>query len=169
MNYETRKGYRKGKQGKGGRNRRNSPSPSPPPEFQSIKGEIESLERFGDLKPEKLVGYAEKIGRLLKDGSITTTKLRKFLEAVNSGLSAYRDRPSDFRNDRAVFLKPQLAYAVGREKGRSESCLRGFSEVLFASIDRVGNGEDGFRDYERFVDFFQAVVAYHRYHGGKDA
>jgi CRISPR-associated protein Csm2 len=54
-------------------------------------------------------------------------------------------------------LKPLLAYAVGRNKQ-----LRNLVDVLNVAIDKVKD----YDDFKKFVEFFQTIVAYHKYHGG---
>ncbi len=56
-------------------------------------------------------------------------------------------------------LRPKLAYAAGRHRGK----VMELQKVTDRAIRLVENEEQ----FENFKNFFEAIVAYHRYHGGK--
>ena len=60
-----------------------------------------------------------------------------------------------------VLLKPKLAYQARRGQGPGVQNLK---RVLDPAIDRVGDDRDRFQN---FVDFFEAILAYHRAYGGQ--
>ena len=60
-----------------------------------------------------------------------------------------------------LMLKPKLAYAAKRHGGGVNT----LKNVLTQAIDRVGNDSEKFN---RFVDFFEAILAYHKAYGGRD-
>ena len=60
-----------------------------------------------------------------------------------------------------LMLKPKLAYAAKRHGGGVDT----LKEVLTQAIDRVGNDQ---KKFNRFVDFFEAILAYHKAYGGRD-
>lgn len=63
-----------------------------------------------------------------------------------------------------LLMKPRLAYMAGRQSRRIEKeALKALKEVLSHSIDCV-QGEETF---ENFCNFFEAILAYHKAHGGK--
>lgn len=65
---------------------------------------------------------------------------------------------------RFMMLKPYIAYAAGRHKKLSELKKR-----LDWGIDAVlenGNGPDEKQRFKNFCRLFEAVLAYHRAHGG---
>jgi CRISPR-associated protein Csm2 len=107
------------------------------------------------------VEYAKEFGSYLgrdtnrPDGKVdtaklTTNQLRKFFgEVKRQQMNGYNE--TDF-----VLLKPKLAYAVGRTKGRSK--ITDFYEVMSVAIDQV-NSE---REFENFIKVFEAIVAYHK-------
>ncbi|HID07343.1 MAG TPA: type III-A CRISPR-associated protein Csm2 [Armatimonadetes bacterium] len=60
-----------------------------------------------------------------------------------------------------LLLKPKMAYQAKRERGRG---VKQLTDVLTQAIDLVSNDRTRFRN---FVDFFEAILAYHKAHGGK--
>lgn len=66
---------------------------------------------------------------------------------------------------RVVLLQPKLAYQAKREKGRGVEDLR---LVLDPCIDEIRKAPKDQRRlyFQRFVDFFEAILAYHKAAGG---
>jgi CRISPR-associated protein Csm2 len=58
-------------------------------------------------------------------------------------------------------LKPKMAYAAARAQGQGAKIL---TSVLSHAIDAVGSDASKF---PRFVDLFEAILAYHKAAGGK--
>jgi len=57
-------------------------------------------------------------------------------------------------------IKAMLGYTAGRFRD-----MREFKEIFDVAIDEAQKDENRFK---RFMDFFQAVIAYHRAHGGNE-
>jgi CRISPR-associated protein Csm2 len=95
--------------------------------------------------------YTERNNKNVVDISkLTTSQLRKFFgEVKRQQMNGYNE--TDF-----VLLKPKLAYAVGRSKGRSK--ITDFYDVMSLAIDLV-KSETNFKN---FIKFFEAIVAYHK-------
>jgi CRISPR-associated protein Csm2 len=71
----------------------------------------------------------------------------------------------DFKEEKLIFLKPKLAYIATKAGELGAKALR---TVLDASIDEVKGGDgDKKAKFERFVNFFEAILAYHKAAGGK--
>ncbi len=102
---------------------------------------------------EKLVATAQMVGYHLKGRGLTTSQIRNIFGEVK------RMEASGYDRNRLILLKPRLAYAAGRHRGAVED-LR---DVLVAAIDAV---DDAAR-FKNFVNFFEAILAYHREAGGK--
>ena len=100
-----------------------------------------------------LVEVAENLGRRLQQEKLTTSQIRNVFGTVKMMEMRGFD-PHEF-----VLLKPKLAYAAARAPS-AESLKR----VLSPAIDEVGNDEAKF---DRFVDFFEAILAYHKAAGGR--
>ena len=65
-----------------------------------------------------------------------------------------------------ILLKPKMAYRARRERGRGVEEL---TNVLDPAIDLVMGGADLKTQQERFhrfVEFFEAILAYHKAAGG---
>ena len=127
-----------------------------------IAREIKGLEKMSDLSAEKLVSFADNLGEFLANRArLKTSQIRKFLDAVNSIKSKGRARRGEasFFQRETLLLKPKLAYAAGRQNE-----VKPLMEVLDPCMDKVKDEED-FLNFSRFVE---AIVAYHRFYGGKE-
>jgi CRISPR-associated protein Csm2 len=61
-------------------------------------------------------------------------------------------------------LKPKLFYQAKRNPS-----VKPLSKILAEAIDQVAGAADEAKrseKFERFMDLFEAILAYHRYHGG---
>lgn len=107
---------------------------------------------------KKLVDTAEELGPRLKNGGLTTSQIRNIYGMVKQmelkGFDANTAR--EF-----ILLKPKLAYAAERANKEGARILR---KVLSDAIDEVGTNE---KHFANFVDFFEAILAYHVAAGGK--
>lgn len=65
---------------------------------------------------------------------------------------------------RLILLKPKLAYA----KGRKPAELSEFYVFMVTAIDAVKNSSNKQQAFENFFALIEAVVAYHKFYGGKD-
>lgn len=103
---------------------------------------------------------------------LTTSQLRKFLAAVNAltnKVEVYRAQHegaaalSPALASEVKYLKVKLAYQVGR----NSRAVRPFVETarLTEWIDGIGMD---IRAYEDFARYVEALVAYHKFYGGKD-
>ena len=108
-----------------------------------------------------LVETADTLGRRLNEiqperEKLSTSQIRNIYGAVKKmqmkgGLDPHK----------LLMLKPKLAYAAKRH-GKGVNMLK---EILTRAIDMVGNDPANFN---RFVDFFEAILAYHKAYGGSD-
>lgn len=96
------------------------------------------------------------------DAEMTTSQVRKFYGEVK------RQQMTDFDESKFVMLKPKLAYAVGRAKKNAKAKnynIARFYEVISMAIDTVLENktvETRQIAFKNFVDFFEAIVAYHK-------
>src|SRR5262249_44720488 len=128
---------------------------------------IQAIVEGGDAR--KLVEVAEEVGRALAR-DLTTNQIRAFFGTVReiemSWPSADEQGPAAQNRARRcyrdlVLLKPKLAYQARRGQGPGVQNLK---RVLDPAIDRVGDDRERFQN---FVDFFEAILAYHRAYGGQ--
>ena len=102
---------------------------------------------------EKLVATAQEIGHYLARQRLSTSQIRNIFGEVKRMQASGYDRGS------LILLKPRLAYAAGRHGG----AVKDLRDVLVAAIDVV----DDATKFKNFVNFFEAILAYHREAGGK--
>ncbi|HXF06609.1 MAG TPA: type III-A CRISPR-associated protein Csm2 [Blastocatellia bacterium] len=102
-----------------------------------------------------LVDLAERLGPQLKEGRLTTSQIRNIYGMVK------QMEIRGFDANEFVLLKPKLAYAAARANVPGADTLK---EVLTCAIDEVGTDATKFA---RFVDFFEAILAYHQAAGGR--
>lgn len=126
-------------------------------QYQSQRGDerIRKVVREGDYAT--LVSFAEELGKILVEQKLTTSQIRTVFGEV-------KQLQMRFQPNRLRMLKPKLAYmaARGGEGGRK------LQQVLSAAVDEVFTGEQPEKRFPRLVDFFEAILAYHKANGGKD-
>lgn len=113
------------------------------------------------MPAERLVKLAEEMGKYLVSVGLKTTQIRRFLDGVRR-IDIASERGKSFDKDKVVLLKPKLAYAAGRQPTQ----LRPLMEVLDPAI--TAGGKD-YESFKKLLAFVEGIVAYHRYHGGKDS
>ncbi|MBX5492557.1 MAG: type III-A CRISPR-associated protein Csm2 [Chloroflexi bacterium] len=151
----NRGGPRPPKHGEGGE--RPFPTPSP--------AEVRAIIVEGDA--ETLVQVAERVGRALVKERLTTSQIRAFFGAVREIEMSWPPTGADPDTTRArqrelLLLRPKLAYQAARASGQAVERLRA---VLDPAIAEVRGDRQRF---QHFVDFFEAILAYHRAAGGRD-
>lgn len=105
---------------------------------------------------EILVKEAEKFGEQLAR-NLTTSQIRNIYGAVKK----MQMKGGELDTHKLLILKPKLAYAAKRHGGGVET----LKDVLTQAIDFV---EKDSANFSRFVDFFEAILAYHKAYGGRD-
>lgn len=119
----------------------------------------------GDV--EVLVDVARKVGRELSR-NLTTSQIRNiFGEVRRIEMNWQKDSGDEAAQSyrQAVLLEPKLAYQARRERGRGVEELE---SVLRPCLEEIRNAPAVRRReyFGRFVDFFEAILAYHRAAGG---
>lgn len=127
-------------------------------------------------KAEKVIQglvYTDNRGREKID--LTTGQIRKVLTAINAltnkitVYAAQNENVEELPENLAAevrYLKVKIAYQVGRDKARGNPVKNFVNRAeLFKRIDAVGTN---IQRYEEFARFVEALVAYHKYYGGRD-
>ena len=116
------------------------------------------------ITPEELDRQGEEWGKKLE--KIKTNQLRNLYGTVQHiRVRAGRPDPDTVDiNRRLIFLKPKLAYASGRQQA-----LRPLRDFLVKAIDSVVNSEDPAKARDNFFILMESIVAYHKFHGGRDS
>ncbi|OGW36150.1 MAG: type III-A CRISPR-associated protein Csm2 [Nitrospirae bacterium RBG_13_39_12] len=123
------------------------------------------------LDADKLIACSYALGKILASYEIglKAAQLRRFYESllnIKTSVNAIGGKADEimlFKRDvlpEIRMLKPQLASA----KSRHPRELTPFFDVMNLLLDRVEN----VNDYDRLCQFGEAVVAYHKYCGGRD-
>lgn len=104
-----------------------------------------------------IVKWCESFGKYLATketkttsvGAMSTSQLRKFFGEVKRIEMQYN--PSD-----VAMLNPLLAYAVGRDEGKTK--IKDFQVEISKAISAITTE----KEFKNFVDIFEAIVAYHK-------
>jgi CRISPR-associated protein Csm2 len=124
---------------------------------------------------ETLVRYADALGKKLEKMDLSTSQIRALFGEVRQiqGEWSIKDHREQALR-RLILLKPKMAYRQRRE-GRAVKAL---VDVLGPAVNLVVNapprpegaspGGANTQDdnFQRFVEFFEAVLAYHKAYGG---
>ena len=119
-------------------------------------------------------GVIQKLKRDNRDNiQLTKSQIRKFLVAVNAltnKINMYRTRTeqaavlSQALAAEVKYLKVKLAYQSAKDNSGS---VKDFVEKarLKDCLDKIGTD---LRRYEEFAHYIEALVAYHKFYGGRD-
>ena len=123
---------------------------------EEIKKELPSI-LAGDS--EKLVENARRLSEHL-GGRLSTSQIRSIFSEVK--------QMRRYDEDRLNLLRPKMAYTAGKHGSRVQGKLVGpivdLQEILDKCIERISSEEE----FENFKSFFEAILAYHRYYGGRE-
>jgi CRISPR-associated protein Csm2 len=117
---------------------------------------------------ETLVRWADQLGNDLKNAGLTTSQIRALFGEVRQiqaqwGLSK-EGREKALR--RFILLKPKMDYRARKERGKA---VQGLVNVLRPALEEVVKEKDPQKqdaNFQRFVEFFEAILAYHKAYGG---
>jgi len=120
----------------------------------------------GDLavSAERTVACSDQFGRALKERGLKASQVRNVFGAVRRIEMNWREDASAEEQKAAyrelLLLQPKLGYQSERVKA-----VKPLADVLVTAIQQVEGKRDRF---QRFVDFFEAILAYHKAAGGQD-
>ena len=110
---------------------------------------------------DEAINELDTFAKKLSDGKLTTTQLRKFFGAL-------KRVEANFDPTLLAMLRPQLAYAVGRSKGKEYyAAMKSFSEKIDFLLRKMGEEKDFDKIKSKFLNFVkivETIVAYHKYH-----
>ena len=124
--------------------------------------DLDEIIASGD--PEKLVQTAESVGKRLAQLNLSTSQIRAIFGEVRQ-IEAEWPLDSEKARRKFILLKPKMAYRARKESGQG---VKELVRILDPAVDLVTKEraeED--RRFKRFVEFFEAILAYHKAHGGK--
>ena len=119
----------------------------------------------GDV--DVLVRTAQTIGTEIA-GRVTSSQMRGIFATVRQIQLSWPEQADAARQQaayrRAMLLKPQIRYAAARNNDR----IRPLDDYLVGALDQVtGTADEQRQRFMRFVDFFEAIIAYHKHEGGR--
>lgn len=131
---------------------------------------VDSHKIIVDGDVSRLVDTAKEVGNSLAR-QLTTSQIRNIFGEVRRIQmnwppdSAKEEAKADAAFRSVVLLQPKLAYQAKRERGRGVEELQ---MVLDPCIDEIRKAPKEKRQlyFTRFVDFFEAILAYHKAAGG---
>ena len=129
--------------------------------FEAFKIDIEKMADYNEL-----VTKAEEFGKRLKERNVKRSQFRRVFTHIkkiqtnveSKKLEKTADIPGEVLKE-ILLLKPKMAYTAGRH-----TSIADFYDVVVKFV----NGMKTVTEFNRFYDFVEATLAYHRYHGGKD-
>jgi CRISPR-associated protein Csm2 len=134
--------------------------------------EIKKIMENGDA--DVLIALADRVGKRLKEENLKTSQIRNVFGTARQiqmrwDESNPREAARAYRD--AVLLKPKLAYFAEKQKkaqGERSDGMEILQIVLEPALNILQDGGKPSKDrYDRFMDFFEAIVAYHTKHGGQ--
>lgn len=129
-------------------------------DINDVKDKINACQTLSEIPVKDFLndetGYAHIVAKNSK--KLNTTQLRKFFAALKKmeQKQTWNEIETEF-----YLLKPRMAAGVGRGNVPKEF----YSVVLaaMAKVDNVESDEDKMKNFDIFVKFFEAIVAYHKY------
>lgn len=114
---------------------------------------------------KKMNDFADGAGADLAK-SLTTSQIRNIYSEIK------RIQSVGFENDKSSFylLKPKVAYAYGRTVKKGDrgffgnKGLKTFKDIFDEVVEHVTDE----KTYNNFCNFMEAILAYHKYYGGRD-
>lgn len=124
----------------------------------------------GDL----LVKIADELGHQLS-ATLKASQIRAIFEETRRIGSLFRIGKFEEAVRRAHLLDPKIAYRAKRIAERERKATEAaelIADVLKTALrivlEKKEDREEVHARYLRFLEFFEAIVAYHKAHGGKD-
>ncbi len=135
--------------------------------FNSIVNEIRS--NFFKAPPEKRLEWAVKVAIYLMILNLKTTQVRKVLEMVREIKLEFRGQGNDDVErikTKLTKLRFLLAYSVGKAD-KDAKALEAVHRTLDPLVAYLSlNPDKG--EFDKFYDFVEAIIAYHRFFGGRE-
>lgn len=122
---------------------------------------IKYLENFGYYLCAKRDIKDRFVGR----DAMTTSQIRNVFGAIKQ-IEAKGESAGQWEKTAFLMLRPKMAYAAARVTSSNQSSrIQQFRDVFDKAHSEV-NGD--FKRFQRFCQFMEGVVAYHKVYGGKD-
>lgn len=114
-----------------------------------------------------VVDWADKAGRDLKETGLTTAQIRALfgeVRQIQGQMSIENGHIKAWR--RVHLLKPKMAYRARKERGQAVRDLVSILDPALNVILQEPDEKVQKENFKRFVEFFEAILAYHKSYGG---
>lgn len=138
------------------------------PTVKDLSNTLKQVNQFSKVDADYLINVAREEGQQLTKDDLKHHQIRRFFEAIKGIERSARGQTStatDLLDDTVkaelIFLKPHLINAAKKQLGKDD---KGLAFWKFAtSLETCINPEyfKIHKDLNRFIRFFEAVVAYH--------
>ncbi len=117
-----------------------------------------------DESGKELVEFAQQTAKTLVGNNLTRSQIRTIFTEVRQIEAMWETRKADALR-RLLMLKPKLAYQTARTPALDQ-----LKTVLSEAVDEVEKASQSQKEqaFKRFVDLFEAILAYHRALGGRN-
>ena len=117
---------------------------------------------FANWSHEKILRNAVLVAVLLVENKLKTNQVRKILDIANQVHLKLKTKQVESIEADTVKMRYLLAYAVARASSK-EKGIEYLHRVLEPMLQNTTKD-----NFEKFYEFLQAVVAYHKFFGGAD-
>lgn len=129
-------------------------------DINKVINKINQCKTLCEIKDSDLIDFETGYAYIVADNSkkLKTTQLRKFFAVLKK--MEYKNSWDEIETD-FYLLKPRMAVSTGRG-----NLPKPFLHVVIAAMAKVDNVEDDevkMKNFYKFVKFFEAIVAYHKY------
>jgi len=109
------------------------------------------------------IEFAEQFGEEIVRQGLTTSQIRNFFGEVR------RIQMKGILQEKTAFLllKPKLAYAAKRAEKKGANMFKSIVLKAHDVVMEAKNNAEFETRFKNFVDFLEAILAYHKVHGGK--
>lgn len=116
-----------------------------------------------DENAEELVKFSNEKAKIMADEGLTTSQLRNIFGEFRK-IEAFWDKDKETSKRRLQLLQPKLAYQQKREEKTARFC----AIMTEAVKDIFTQGADVDKGFRNCMNLMEAIVAYHKFHGGRD-
>ena len=134
------------------------------PDSNDVINKLNSCSTLSDIPIKDFLdeqtGFAHIVAKesVQSKDKLNTTQLRKFFAALKK--MEQKDTWDEIETE-FYLLKPRMAVSVGRK-----NLPKKFYNVILAAmakVDNVSDDDEKMKNFDIFVKFFEAIVAYHKY------
>lgn len=131
--------------------------------FSDLKARKTTIESWIHKGIDKTtVDFSNHFGKFIA-ADLTTSQIRTVFGEMR------RIQMNDYIKEKTAFilLKPKLAYAVKRHKSKGLSKFYELFSIAYDSVNTTDN-QEGRRHFINLINLLESVLAYHKFHGGKE-